>query len=142
MIVFLDFDGVVHGVSQDPFNEECILHIEACVAEHCGQIVIISSWKDELPPDTLVRRLRAIGARVIGACGEERPFTRVPGEQLVDEWLRENEYDGPWLALDDNPTWYGRHQQRVLATTPKTGFTAADVPRFRALAKAIKAGEL
>lgn len=142
MIVFLDFDGVVHGISRRSFNEECIGHIESCLAEHDGKIVIISSWKDERPLDELVRRLQVLGERVIGKCGEEPAYTRVPREHLVDEWLKDNEHDGPWLALDDNPTWYGRHEPRVLATTPRTGFTEEDIPRLHALVKAIRAGKL
>jgi len=141
MIAFLDFDGVVHGVHGDPFDGECMAQLEACLAEYDSRVVIISSWKDELPLDVLLLRLRQLGRRVVGACAEEPAFTRVPREQLVDQWLMENAYSGPWLALDDNPTWYGRHYERVLATTPKTGFTEDDVPRFHALVAAIRAGE-
>lgn len=141
MIVFLDFDGVVHGVSHRSFNRECIGHIETCLQEYDGSIVIISSWKDELPLDELVHRLNVLGKRVIGKCSEEPAFTRVPREHLVDEWLGDNGYEGPWLALGDNPSWYGRHEPRVLATIPRTGFTKEDVPRFHALVKAIRVGK-
>jgi len=130
VIVFLDFDGVLHGVSGPAFDERCISLLEASLAVYDAKVVIISSWKDELPLEVLTPRLRKLGARVIGACGEEPAFTKTPREQLVDDWLKLNEYDGFWIAVDDHPHWYGRHQGRVLATSSKTGFIEEDIERL------------
>ena len=138
MVVFLDFDGVLHGVSRPAFNEESMKHLEACLEIHGASIVIISSWKDELPLDELVRRLGSLGHRVIGKCNEEPAFTKVPRESLVDAWLADQEYAGPWLAVDDHPQWYGRHAVQVYATASKTGFTEDDVAAFHALARTVQ----
>jgi len=137
VIVFLDFDGVLHGIRGPAFDDQCISHLEACLTAYDAKIVIISSWKDELPLEALTPRMGQLGARVIGACAEEPAFTKTPREYLVDEWLRSHEYEGPWIAVDDNPAWYGRHEERVLATSSTTGFVEEDVQRLHALAQTL-----
>lgn len=133
MIAFLDFDGVTHGVNAAQFDRRCLAYLASCFERHDARVVIISAWRHELPLTELVRRLGELGTRVIGACGDEPAFTRVPRESVIDGWLAENSYPGPWLAIDDNPGWYGRHEPRVVATNPRTGFTDADGVKFDVL---------
>lgn len=137
MIVFLNFDGVLHGISGPTFDDKCISHLEASLTAYDAKVVIISSWKDELPLEALTRRMGQLGVRVIGACAEEPAFTKTPREHLVDEWLRSHEYEGPWIAVHDHPSWYGRHDGRVLGAAPRTGFGEEDIPRMHALVRKV-----
>lgn len=131
----MDFDGVLHGIRGPAFDEQCISHLEASLTAYDAKVVIISSWKDELPLEVLTHLMGQLGARVIGACAEEPAFTKTPREYLVDEWLRSHEYEGPWIAVDDNPSWHGRYEDRVLGTAPTTGFGEEDIPRVHALVR-------
>jgi len=133
MIVFLDFDGVTHGTSGATFSEGCLSLLNAVLTEHSARVVIISSWRDEMPLQSLVSELRQVGRHVIGVAPEEPAYTRTPRELVVRQWLAENGYTGPWLAIDDNPRWYGDLAPRVVATDPRLGFTGNDAERFREL---------
>jgi len=131
VVVFLDFDGVTHSVSGPTFDEACLAGLDAVLADCSARVIIISSWRDELPLERLITRLRQVGRFVAGVAPEEPAFTKTPREAVVKQWLSETGYDGPWLAIDDNASWYGELAERVVAPDPRTGFGSRDAQQFR-----------
>ena len=95
-----------------------------------ARIVLIASWKDELPLGELRTLLAGLGPFVDGATEEDPAFTSTPREKVVERWFKANEGcnsdQAAWLAIDDHPEWYGRFVERVVATDPAMGLTEAD----------------
>lgn len=130
MITFLDIDGVCHphppregqlfGGPQMRALDEALCAIDA-------QVVIISSWREEMPIGELVALLGPVGKFVTGIAPDEPPFTSTPRQEVVEAWLANaEEVDPAWIAIDDHPEWYGRHAHRVVAPDPSVGFTTED----------------
>jgi hypothetical protein len=139
MIIFLDIDGVCHPHPPRAgrlFGATQMQALDAALAAVGAEVVIISTWREEMDIEPLKAMLGDVGRYVIGVAGEEPAFTSTPRESLVEEWLVATGNLGEaWAAVDDRPGWYGIHSQRVIATDPRHGFTQADGERLQALAK-------
>ncbi len=114
MILFLDFDGVLHPEydgQATPADVTAFCHLprfEAVMRDHPDvEIVINSAWREHFPLDALRARFSPnIAARIIGATpvtprldGKYTPASR-EGEIL--DWLAAaDRAHEPWLALDD-----------------------------------------
>lgn len=115
MILFLDFDGTTHplgGHSKDDFC--CLPRIEKVLREFPHVRVVISSWWRD---GATLEQLRSyfshdIRERVIGATPIEKalPYGSDSGIMVgamergeeVALWIKQNDYQGPWVALDDD----------------------------------------
>ena len=144
MILFLDFDGVLHpehdGKPTPADRVFCHLpRFEAIMRDHPEvEIVISSTWREQFPLDALRARFSPdIAARVIGATpitpridGKYAPARR-EGEIL--DWLtqagRERE---PWLALDDAAWRFQHRRDRLIACTWYIGLDDAAELALRA----------
>jgi hypothetical protein len=129
MILFLDFDGVLHpehdGEPTPADRVFCYLpRFEAVMRDFPGvEIVISSTWREQFPLDTLRAQFSPdIAARIIGttpviprADNEYMPDRR---EREILGWLtavgREHE---PWLALDDAAWQFQKHRDRLISCT-------------------------
>lgn len=138
MIVFLDFDGVTHGLSRPAFNPGCLGLLDVVLQEHEAKVVISSSWRYDYPVDRLVARLGPVGRFVIGITPDDPGRSKTPRLDALQEWLRQAAYAGPWLAIDDKPQWYGDLATHVVAPDPAIGFQAVDAEAFRRLAKQVR----
>lgn len=110
MILFLDFDGVLHPVGHRVGEEDNFMHLpvlEDWLREHDHKhvrIVISSSWREQMDIDGLKLLFSSdLRERVIGKCptvpsDPEPEFWRY--EEIM-AWIRETGYVGPWVALDD-----------------------------------------
>ena len=146
MILFLDFDGVLHPEydgEATPADIAAFCHLprfEAVMRDHPDvEIVISSTWREYLPLDALRARFSAdIAARIIGATpvtpridGKYMPARR-EGEIL--DWLsaagRAHE---PWLALDDAAWQFPQHREHLVACTWSVGFDDTAEAALRAL---------
>jgi hypothetical protein len=144
MILFLDFDGVLHpeydGEPTPVDRVFCHLpRFEAVMREFPSvEIVISSTWRHQFTLDELRARFsRDIAARIIGATPETDPIdgqylpARREGEIL--EWLaatgRENV---PWLALDDAAWQFQQHRERLVACSWYIGMDDGVETRLRA----------
>jgi len=134
VIVFLDFDGVTHGLSRPAFDPACLALLEAVFDEHQAQVVISSSWRYDHPIERLVRKLGPVGRFVIGVTPDDPGYSKTPRLDALRAWMDQTAYVGPWLAIDDKPKWYGIWVDRVVAPDPRTGFRAVDADEFRRLA--------
>ncbi|EOB7986418.1 HAD domain-containing protein [Pseudomonas aeruginosa] len=137
MILFLDFDGVLHpeydGQATPADVVFCHLpRFEAVMRDHPEvEIVISSTWREQFLLDDLRARFSPdIAARIIGATpvtpridGKYMPARR-EGEIL--DWLRQSgRKHEPWLALDDAAWQFQQHRARLVACTWYVGFDGA-----------------
>lgn len=113
MIVFLDFDGVLHPEYADgPASAEVLFchlpRFEAVIRDYpCVDIVISSTWREQLPLDAIRAKFSPdISERIIDITPtlfdlDAKDMLRRREFEIL-AWLvstkRESE---PWLALDD-----------------------------------------
>ncbi|SDZ40064.1 hypothetical protein SAMN05518669_13271 [Variovorax sp. YR634] len=133
MILFLDFDGVLH-----PEGEAHILNggvdfcflpqLEALLREfpHVN-IVISSSWREQLLYKTLLKPFSSdIRARILGATphsgfGLPPPHGKREGEILA--WIQIHDMvDEPWVALDDAYWQFDRCKDHLVVCDSFVGF--------------------
>lgn len=108
MILFLDFDGVLHAASNHANSQEQFKRLPLLEnwlrANLDVDIVISSSWREDLEFEALVQLFREdLRHRVIGKCPiilltEDMNYYRF---EEIKSWLKLEKYDGLWLALDD-----------------------------------------
>ena len=133
MILFLDFDGVLHpegeGHLPDDGSDFCFLpRLEALLREFPHvRIVISSSWRERLAYPTLLKPFSEdIRARIIGATpprefGLPHPFAHREGQILA--WLQLHDaVDGPWVALDDAEWQFDRCKDHLVVCGSFVGF--------------------
>ncbi|WP_241027082.1 HAD domain-containing protein [Variovorax sp. RKNM96] len=124
MILFLDFDGVLHPEGEDnTLNggaDFCFLpRLEALLREFRDVKVVISSfWREQVLYKTLLNpfssdiRARILGATLPSGFGLPPPYRKREGEILA--WLQIHDaVDEPWVALDD-AYWQFDHCKDIL----------------------------
>jgi hypothetical protein len=108
MILFLDFDGVLHPIGNAPggldnFNKLPML--EAWLRDHDHvNVVISSSWRAIMDLDDMKQLFSEdLRERVISVCpdvsAKPKPFYWRYEE--IQAWVNQSGYEGHWLALDD-----------------------------------------
>ena len=148
MIIFLDFDGVLHPEHCAQQELFCRLGLfETWLRERPAvDVVISSSWRESVPLDTLKGYFAPnIQSRVIGTTPishrepwdefeGELPPLRFVREAEVSLWLRQR---GPasvsWAALDDQAWRYKPFNPRLVVCDGTVGLTPNDLDRLDAL---------
>lgn len=146
MVLFLDFDGVLHPEipGREIFSQ--LPHLWD-ILRACPEVRVVfsTSWREKFPFDELVDMAisnggedladRFIGITPVLPRGEN-------GRQQIREqeclaWLAENEGRWPigqrpvrWLALDDIHVWFSVPCWNLYVIDSETGLTAEDVPRI------------
>lgn len=143
MLLFLDFDGVLHPECLDaPIPEDlefCHLpRFEAVMRDFPSvEIVISSMWRYEFTLDQLRLWFSPdVAARIIGVT----PQTNRDGKYLaarregeIIDWLAAaGRADNQWIAIDDAVWQFNRHLDRLVACTGYIGLDAAVEVRLRA----------
>lgn len=141
MIVFLDFDGVLHP---DPCRDDQLFEHSPRVARVLDEfpeasVVLSTSWRTFLGFDQLTHPLdESLRRRVIGVTPRFADCKPVP--QLVPyrrqaecmQWLINNGMaDSPWIALDDRPSWFEPYCEQLVACDALLGFDDAAAGRMR-----------
>ena len=108
MILFLDFDGVLHPVGKRTGGEtnfaNLLLLEEWLRANKHVNVVISSSWRAVMDLEVLQHIFSEdLRSRIIDACPE---IAREPEPEFwrhaeIMAWINLNHYSGQWLALDD-----------------------------------------
>lgn len=133
MILFLDFDGVLHpefgNRDEDLFRHRA--RLENLLREFPNvEIVISSSWRQT----RLLAQLQAlfspdIGARIVGVTPDWQDLPELyevignyPRHVEVEGWLRQaNRNWEDWVALDDRGYWFRPFLANLVLCDPDTG---------------------
>jgi hypothetical protein len=132
VVLFLDFDGVLHRTSAEvnelfaavPLLEEVLREFPSV------EIVISSSWRvyhglhemREFFSEDMAHRIRDATPK------HDLARTR---QSECQEWLRRHRPAAPWLALDDQPWLFESGCEQLLCVNGTVGFRVADAQRLR-----------
>ena len=148
LILFLDFDGVLHSDWDRPptlFSQLPLL--EQVLREHLHvNIVLSTSWRETDPLEALREpfsddvRVRVIGATpVLNPITRARyphPLSKAERQSECEAWLVEHRTPAhPWIAIDDRHWWFEPDCSRLLITAQKTGLIEEQLPDLRGLIK-------
>ncbi len=141
MILFLDFDGVLHP---DPcFHERRLFERAprlAAVLKEFPEVVIVLStaWRSQRSLPELTAQLPAsLKERVIGTTPEYSQITAPPHlrpyrrhAECLD-WLQsKGESTAQWVALDDRPSLFAPLCEQLIVCNSTLGFNAATANRL------------
>lgn len=107
MILFLDFDGVLHPSPTDYRGPFCHLDVlqDWLRAHPRVDVVISSSWRETYPFEDVLRELFSadLQSRVIGVTPvlPASDLEECPRWTEIHQWLLRNDYHGIWIAVDD-----------------------------------------
>lgn len=135
MILFLDFDGVLHPVGGKA-EMFCRLPLLWRLLRLCPelQVVFSTSWRETYRFDYLIDFVtsnggedlihRFVGSTPVPEVAEDNPVNRL---QECQAWLQEhNHLASAWLAIDDNDEWfYG--SPNLYWIDPSTGLQEKDL---------------
>ena len=136
VILFLDFDGVLHP---DPPNHENPLFCRAallneCLLQHPEMAIVISStWRKTRTLNQLQALLPGWTDRIVGATSEssEPNYAR---QFECEQWMRENAQPWThWVCLDDRSWNFRPFEKRLILVDGKTGLTSSNVEQLNAL---------
>jgi hypothetical protein len=141
LIVFLDFDGVLHP---DPCRDEQLFEHAPRVARTLEEfpeasVVLSTSWRTFLDFQRLTVPLEGtLRRRVIGVTPRFSEFSApralVPYRRHAEcvQWLADNGMqDAPWIALDDRPSWFEPYCENLIACDALVGFDDVAAARLR-----------
>ncbi|WP_431273272.1 HAD domain-containing protein [Variovorax ureilyticus] len=133
MILFLDFDGVLHPEGDashpDGSTDFCFLpRLEVLLREFPHvRIVISSSWREKLAYKTLLKpfsediRARILGATPHSGFGLPHPFAHREGEIIA--WLQLHDaVSEQWVALDDAEWQFDDYKDHLVVCGSFVGF--------------------
>jgi hypothetical protein len=148
MILFLDFDGVLH---EDPCFDEARLFARApSLAEALEPfpevlVVLSTSWRTQYTVAELSQALpAALRRRVLDATPlitpSDTPAGLLPYRRHAECacWLRRQGHEHkPWVALDDRPSLFAPNCEQLILCESHVGFVEATARRLHtALARA------
>jgi len=130
MILFLDFDGVLHPSPQHHSTMFCSLPLfEDWLRKHKHvNVVISSSWRDVMKLDVLKDIFSAdLQERIIDKC-PILPFDTLENEhhwryKEIMAWIAINKYEGPWVAVDDAVDAFPQRHPNLVACKQQVGLT-------------------
>ncbi|HEY8100348.1 MAG TPA: HAD domain-containing protein [Burkholderiaceae bacterium] len=135
MILFLDFDGVLHPEPSYQ-SERLFCHLqklESILRDFPNvEIVITSSWRDT----RTLMELRTlfsqdIGKRIVGVTPDWRDYPDLfdvignyPRHIEIEAWRRESgRLWDDWIAIDDRAYWFRPFLKNLVRCDPTTGMT-------------------
>lgn len=139
MILFLDFDGVLHPypLHIEDQHAELLQHtplLWTLLRQHPDlQVVVSSSWRERFPVSYLADFLTYGGGedlidRIIGTTPI---LNHVERDRECMAWLMSNGHIGtPWLALDDQPALFQRYREELYHVNPKHGLRDFDISQI------------
>lgn len=135
MILFLDFDGVLHAELGDQDTVLCRVDLIWQILRTFPNVNVVfsTSWREVYPFDELLNFVTYGGGedlahRFIGSTpilDDEGIYGRRDIE--IERWVAANNYTGPWIALDDMETLFNGGNNNLHLVNPDTGLTDEDV---------------
>ena len=127
VILFLDFDGVLHPAGCHTPRHFCELpRFEAVMREYPDvRIVISSAWQREFPLPALRALFSSdVAARIIGRTltADPRGDAKTRHQQIWFYLGRAGATRARWIALDDAETQFPRHCPQLVLCDPACGF--------------------
>jgi hypothetical protein len=136
MIIFLDFDGVLHP--NDRIEEFCRTPLLWQILRACpdAQVIFSTTWRDSYDFDNMLDFVTAGGGedlahRFIGntpSLEDEGHYGRRDLE--IKRWLTTNAHTGAWLAIDDMAELFAGGHPNLHLTDGDCGLTDADVQKI------------
>jgi hypothetical protein len=128
MILFLDFDGVLHPFSRPTGPLVLVPRLERVLRDYPDvQVVISSAWRGVHTLHELRSFFSAdIAARIIGVT----PLLGIPDDTGIREmeiraWLCAADREGEqWVALDDIPWFFSPNCANLVWVDGETGFNS------------------
>jgi len=154
LILFLDFDGVLHpDPCFDPLRLfEQVPRLATVLAEFPEtDLVLSTNWRSQKSPEQLIDLLGAVVARrVVGATPHFSSFAAparllpYPRHAECMQWLAENEAaQREWIALDDRASMFAPDCDRLIECNSARGLDESSAGRLRfALMRNRRATEL
>ncbi|UOB05887.1 HAD domain-containing protein [Cupriavidus campinensis] len=141
MLLFLDFDGVMHPVGCSVDRYFCHLDlVQDWLRRHPAiKVVISSSWRTAHPLDEIQSYFAEdLGHRVIGTtpigitkAGELPSYEREAG---IEEFLARNSLTNTaWVAIDDQPHLFSPACDRLVVCDGAIGLTYAHLEQVDCL---------
>ena len=140
MIVFLDFDGVVHPHPNDGAQFICAPRVWELLARHPEvNIVFSTGWRFDHSVEALRQFATALGGEHLAdRFIDSTPLLRHAADAGSREhdcraWLAATRHAGPWLALDDMPSLFEPGSPHLYPVNAKRGLMHYDVERISVL---------
>lgn len=141
MVLFLDYDGVLHP---DPCRERSRLFehapalAEALMPFENLDIVLSTAWRTELDEDVLVSHLpQSLRGRVAGCTPQFHAIACAPAlvpyrrQAECEHWISRERPGSPWIALDDRASGFVPYCDRLVLTRSDTGLDESALNRLR-----------
>lgn len=128
-VLFLDVDGVLHGLNGAPFSKREALW-QILRAAPALEVVITSSWREQLSLVQLADRATAGGgedlrSRFISLTPIIKDAQKAHRQAEIKAWL-ETHGARPWIALDDDPSLFEKGCQNLICC-PVSGLDEATI---------------
>lgn len=126
LILFLDFDGVLHGIGKPEF--ENLTRLENVLREHEHVDIVITSSRREIQPlSLLVERFQTdIRLRILGATPVLKtkwpPYPKHVRHAEILQYMADRQLKAPWIALDDEANLFPPSCPQLILCNPLTGF--------------------
>ena len=144
MIIFLDFDGVLHPIGlEEPAFCRLPLLWKILRAVPSAEVVFSTSWRDIYRHDEMIEFVTHGGGedlanRIIGATPERliEEGAYIHGDYFIrhtecELWLiGNNQQNRPWLAIDDMARWFPPDSPNLYLTDTNTGLIESDVEKI------------
>lgn len=132
ILLFLDFDGVLHPAQNNGRNNFCHLSLFESVVRDFPEvsIVISSSWRLTYPLNELKAFFsNDIAARIIAATGERNGMLR---HVEISQYLEQSGLKGtPWIVLDDNVFGFPASWHNIIWCDGDIGLTPTIADKLR-----------
>lgn len=134
MILFLDFDGVLHPhLRHEP--DFCRNELLWQILHTCPdtQVVFSTSWRDSYKFDEMIEFVTCGGGedlqhRIIGSIPNlEKEGLYGRRDLEIQSWIDTNDYAEQWLAIDDVPDLFNGGHPNLYIVNGNRGLTDADV---------------
>lgn len=137
MILFLDFDGVLHpAVNYDATQLLSKLPMLETVLRHCPDVAVVisSTWRETRTLGELQSLFSDdIAPRIIGVTPQWRniqsadTYGTYVRQAEIEAWLQSaGQAWQQWLAVDDQPHLFRPFCKNLMATNPATGLIESD----------------
>ncbi len=133
MILFLDFDGVLHpiaNIGRDKFMH--VPRLESVLRDFPDvQVVISSMWRSDGIDACRSHFSDDIAKRIIGGTPWTDTLAYAPDSEFIlgvvrhteiMMWIEQNAYIGPWVALDDSWREFPDPCHQLIKCRPEIGF--------------------